>query len=151
MESKVDTIGGKYPIFLRNGDTRYMSFNFGGLISFNMDEEGLFDSAFAIHEPNRESTDTSLVLDLESFTSQSTSNYKREREFREKVLAWLNDGNPKLFRSPTEGIKLVRLTNNNLSPNPQVSRMIYSFNSMATEIDDHDYEALVKNKIYRYV
>lgn len=151
MESKVDTIGGKYPVFLRNGDTRYFVFSFGGLITYNMDEQGLFDEGFAKLDYWRESTDTKQEININSTTSQNAYNYKREREFREKVLNWLNNGQPKLYRSATEGIKIVRLTGNNLTPNQQVSRMIWSFNSNAIEVDNHDYEALVKNKIYKNV
>jgi len=33
------------------------------------------------------------------------------------ALDWLNDGKPKLFRSPAEGNYLVRLMNASLTPN----------------------------------
>jgi hypothetical protein len=46
LESKHDTIGGKYPFFFRNGDVNYKEFPISGLISINMDEE-FFQSKFA--------------------------------------------------------------------------------------------------------
>jgi hypothetical protein len=39
----------------------------------------------------------------------STENIKLEREFKNAVLDWLNDGIPKLFKSPYEGNYIVRL------------------------------------------
>ena len=42
LEAKVDTIGSKYPFIFRNGNVEYKEFPINGLISFLMDEEGLF-------------------------------------------------------------------------------------------------------------
>jgi len=42
LESKIDTIGGKHPIFFRNGTTEYKEFPISGLISFHMDENARF-------------------------------------------------------------------------------------------------------------
>lgn len=69
-------------------------------------------------------------------------NIVAERIFKMKVLEWLNDGKPKLFRSPGEGNYIVRLMNNSLAPNDQLSRMIHTFSTTATEIDDYNYEKL---------
>lgn len=63
-------------------------------------------------------------------------NIAAERIFKLKVLEWLNNGEPKLFRSPTEGNYIVRLMNNSLSPEDQVGRMLHSFTSTAYEIDE---------------
>jgi hypothetical protein len=38
LESKTDTIGGKYPLFFRNGNVNYKEFSISGLITVNMDE-----------------------------------------------------------------------------------------------------------------
>jgi hypothetical protein len=54
-------------------------------------------------------------------------NVVAERKFRMAVLDWLNNGEVKLFRSPTEGIYLVRLMNVSLSPEERLGRMLYSF------------------------
>jgi len=48
----------------------------------------------------------------------------------------LQDGKPKLFKSPTEGNIIVRLMDINCTPNQTLGRMIYSFNSNAIELND---------------
>jgi hypothetical protein len=61
-------------------------------------------------------------------------NYRREREFKLDVMEWLNNGQPKLFRSPAEGNYIVRLMNISLSPNDTLGRMLHTFTCSATEI-----------------
>ena len=149
LESKTDTIGGKYPFFFRNGDVKYRDFTLGGLVSFHMDEQRLFSVYGVEDQPGRERTYTPMP-DLEDFslsTDLTGKNFTHERKFREEVLEWLNNGQVKLFRSSSEGNMLVRLMGCSMSPDQTTSRMIYSFSSQAYECDDHDYEALVRNKI----
>ena len=73
-----------------------------------------------------------------------TYDYVKERIFREKVMEFLIDDKPKLFKSTTEGNVLVRLTNINFSPNQSLSRMIYSFSATATEIGEASQKNLEK-------
>lgn len=42
FEAKVDTLGSKYPFIFRNGQVEYKEFPISGLISYLMDEQGLF-------------------------------------------------------------------------------------------------------------
>jgi hypothetical protein len=42
LESKVDTLGGKYPFIFRNGNVNYKEFPISGLLSYLMDEKELF-------------------------------------------------------------------------------------------------------------
>ncbi len=66
-----------------------------------------------------------------------------EREFRETLIEWLNDGEPKLYRSMPEGNIAVMLTDINLSPNPQLGRRIYNFSATMYEVaDGYDLEQL---------
>jgi hypothetical protein len=44
-------------------------------------------------------------------TNLTSYNITAERIFKLAVLEWLNNGKPKLFRSPTEGNYIVRLLN----------------------------------------
>jgi hypothetical protein len=44
LEQKTDTIGGKYPVFFRNGNVRYKEFPISGLISYHMDLNNYFVS-----------------------------------------------------------------------------------------------------------
>jgi hypothetical protein len=42
QESKIDTIGGKFPQFFRNEQTRYKEFSISGLISYLQDPNNMF-------------------------------------------------------------------------------------------------------------
>lgn len=59
-----------------------------------------------------------------------------EREFREQLVAWLNDGEPKLYRSMPEGNIAVMLTDINLTPNTQLGRQLYNFSATMYEVGD---------------
>lgn len=87
-------------------------------------------------------------LDVSNYRFKTTNevsyNLQLERDFKMEVLAWLTNGEPKLFKSPAEGNYIVRLMNTSLSPNDQLGRMLHTFNSTAYEIADLTYEALVQ-------
>ena len=74
----------------------------------------------------------------------TSDNFFRERQFKMAVLDWLNDGKPKLFRSPSEGNCIVRLMNTSLTPMESIGRMLHTFNSTAFEIADYSFENLNK-------
>jgi hypothetical protein len=75
-------------------------------------------------------------------TDLNTYNVALERDFKIKVLNWLTNGEPKLFRSPTEGNFIIRLLNVSLSPDDKVGRMLHTFTSTAYEIADFTYQNL---------
>lgn len=77
-------------------------------------------------------------------TSLVSYNILAERKFKLEVLDWLNNGEVKLFRSPTEGNYLVRLMNISLSPEEKTGRMLHSFASTAYEIAECTYENMNK-------
>ena len=152
FEAKVDTIGSKYPFFLRNAMVAYKTFPISGLISMLMDDDELFTSYDSIERPYRNQTrekTPNRVSSLYNYTETDLSwkNIESERLFKLKVLDWLNDGKLKLFRSPQEGNYLVRLMENSLTPTDSLGRMIHTFNSTAYEADDVSYNTLVKHKI----
>ena len=130
LENKIDTIGSKYPFILRNGNVNYKSFDIQGLISLRSDEEHLF-SNLSFNDDNY-----NIPSDLTS------NNITVERKFKMEVLDWLNNGEPKLFRSPTEGNFIVRLLNVSLTPNDKLGRMIHSFKATAYEITTYNDENL---------
>jgi hypothetical protein len=146
LETKVDTIGGKYPYIYRNSMVRYKEFPIGGLISYTMDEDGYFMGRVSMAAGTRTSTPevSPTFLDEGFSTNLTDENVRKELEFKLAVLEWLNDGKPKLFRSPTEGNYLVRLMNVSLTPTKEVGRMLHSFTATAYEIDDHDLKTLKK-------
>ena len=63
-------------------------------------------------------------------------NWYWEREFREQLMAWLNDGEPKLFRSMPEGNIAVMLMDINLTPAKELGRRLYTFTATMYEIGD---------------
>lgn len=129
LESKTDTIGSKYPFIFRNGNVYYKEFPISGLISYQMDDNHLF-----MHWGD---------LGIKGISFDFTSdNLLAERLFKMEVLEWLNNGEEKLFRSPTEGNYIVRLMNNSLSPTDSLGRMLHTFNSTAYEVADFTYDNL---------
>ena len=69
-------------------------------------------------------------------------NFDFERLFKLEVLEWLNNGKPKVFRSPAEGNFIVRLMNISLTPNDTLGRMLHSFNCTAYEIQEYSFNNL---------
>ena len=129
------TIGGKYPFVTRVGSADYYSFQINGKISFSMDENNLFIDKDFLHGYTKN-------------TAISQYDYTYEREFRNQVYAFLTDAKPKLFKSPTEGNILVRISNVSLTPEAGLSRLIYNFSATATEIDE---ASLEKYKKYEFI
>ena len=127
LEQKTDTIGNKYPFFFRNGNVRYKEIPISGLISYWMDEAELF-----------------CDVDKANTHNLTHENFASERDFKFKVLEWLNDGKPKLFRSPAEGNCVIRLMNTSLSPNETLGRMLHTFSSTGYEVSDTAMTSLEK-------
>lgn len=139
LETKVDTIGSQYPFFFRNGTVKYKEFPLSGLISLLMDPHdkfrvGLYNIKTGVGTSQLNGTLTDLTDD----------NIKNERKFKLEVLDWLTNGQPKIFRSPTEGNYLVRLMNTSLSPNDTLGRMLHTFSCTAYEMDAYTMENLDK-------
>lgn len=144
LESKLDTLGGKYPFFFRNGNVKYKEFPISGLISMLMDENEEFMTGIQLIQ-NARSTTPAYSEDYDELSTQLTGdNFRRERDFKFEVLEWLTNGKPKLFRSPGEGSYIVRLMNTSLTPNDTLSRMLHTFQSTAYEIADFTFENLRK-------
>lgn len=130
LESKTDTIGSRYPFIFRNGNVKYKEFPITGLISYLMDDQAFFLDKIKLGPLEMETTD--LI----------SENVRAERIFKLEVMEWLNNGKPKLFKSPTEGNYLVRLMNVSLQPNAVTGRMLHTFSSTAYEIGNTSYQTL---------
>lgn len=145
LENKTDTIGGKYPFFFRNGDVKYKEFPISGMISHLSDTDELFLSAqemgLSTEAPYRNAPSAQQII---RSTQVDTENIAAERAFKLAVLDWLTDGEPKIFRSPSEGNYIVRVMNTSLSPNDTLSRMLHTFSSTAYEIAEFNFNNLVK-------
>ena len=157
LESKVDTLGSKYPFIFRNGSVNYKEFQISGLLSYLSDEKELFMTGVKPPEDTFTRSRTFAAMGKDSRkdwldspnpgTRLTSDNFYREREFKTEVLNWLTNGQPKLFRSPGEGNYIVRLMNSSLAPNEQVGRMLHTFNTTAYEIADCTFENLKKYNI----
>lgn len=142
-EQKTNTIGNKFPIFFKNPVQNYKEFSISGLISYHIDNENFF-------------MDLEDKVNYEYGTTNLTNdNFALEKLFKLKVLDWLNDGKPKLFRSPAEGSYIIRLTGVSLSPNEQLANMIHTFQASASECMEmtqqnlKDNDLIFNNKIIR--
>lgn len=146
QEQQMTTMGSQFPFFFRNGAIDYKAFPISGLISYLMDEEKLFMIEEDPADDYIVRTHTSHISEKvsKSSTALTGENMAAERKFKMKVLEWLTNGEPKLFRSPTEGNFVVRLTGVSLSPNQQLSRMIHTFSAQAVEVGKYDYNTLNK-------
>lgn len=129
LESKMETIGSKYPFITRNGSVGYKDIPISGLISYQMDDAELFM--------------TKKELGIDAFSHNLTSdNITAERMFKIAVMEWLSNGKPKLFKTPTEGNFVVYLMGVSLSPENGLGRMLHSFSCTATEIGDFNLKTL---------
>ena len=142
-DSKIDTIGSRYPFITRNAAVNYRTFPIGAMISFNMDENNTF-----LANGKKDIYNYKDIVDLYEEKVLETGRYQYdytyEKDFREKVLEFLQDGKPKLFKSPTEGNIIVRLVDVNCTPNQSLDRMIYSLTTTANEIDDNTIKNYIK-------
>ena len=123
LQSKQDTLGSQYATILQNGYAYYAEFPISGLISAYMDEENIF-----------------MSKDFDELSiSPTPETVKIERLFRHKVETFLNNGDYKLFKTPTEADKniIVGLVGVSLSPQQSLNRMIYSFSATAYEVAEN--------------
>lgn len=170
QESKIETIGGKFPYIFRNGNINYKELNISGLLSYLSDEKNLF---LNLYEKNREkrrygkweewkdekekntiewkeaeNLPTHLPI-IAANNSNSLDNFAMERQFKNEVLDWLNNGEPKLLKTKAEGNFIVSLMNVNLAPEERLSRMLHSFSANAYEIAENNYDNLRKYNIIK--
>lgn len=153
-DTRVETIGSKYPFVTRNSNVGYREFSLSGTITHFMDEtkefapraEMFIDSAFADNGPVFDMTQEYNGI-YASYGLNDYNNTVLEREFRNKVQDFLQDGKPKLFKSPTEGNMIVRVLDVSLSPNQSLGRLISDFSCTVVEIDDYTVENIEKHGI----
>lgn len=159
-ESQQTTLGAKYPYIKRNGNNYYRTFSINGLISSLIDETDWYNSYLGennnqlphiIFTSKQKQYGTSYSLYREYEQNNNISNYLNpiyERLFREAVQDFLCNGSVKLFKSPTEGNILIRLTNINFEPMTSLGRVLYSFSATATEIDESNFENYKKYDVF---
>lgn len=140
VETKSDTIGSKYPFIRRNAITEYAQIPISGLIASDMDEDNLFTSPQEIYGENEH-----YYHDYNrDYNITKVNDIVYEKAFRDKVEAFLCDGKVKLFRSPTEGVFLVRLMDVSFTPQQPLGRRIWNFSATAYEVAEVNEENLKK-------
>ena len=135
-QSITTTLGSRYPFIRKNGNTDYIQFPITCLISANQDEDNIFTSKEEIYGQWKYLYDDYNELNgINKFYD-----YNYERKFRDLVLNWLNNNEVKLFRSPTEGNILIKITDVSLTPRQSLSRMLWEFSCTAYEIDECNFK-----------
>lgn len=120
---------------IKSSDYDYFNNMLDANIAYKLQEE--------YKKRERENSQENQIARKKDRTTNLTDyNIVAERIFKMKVLDFLNDGKPKLFRSPGEGNYIVRLMNSSLAPDDKLNRMIHTFSTTATEIDDFNYQKL---------
>lgn len=145
--TKVDTVGGKYPMFARNAAIDYHTLSISGIIAIedNYDEDGDISQFLNFDFPE---ILTSLKQADGRNSNYSNYNYLLQREFRKKTMDWLNNGKPKLFRSLPLGNFVVMLSDISMTPKDGTSSLVWTVSATAYEIGDgEDYSTLQKYNI----
>lgn len=174
MESKTDTLGGKYPFIRRNGDTYYRQFSISGLITHfnendypdeymaenilhtasNSDGEQPLENYFDRRVRERVAKNNNILKNkydeyyYNDFRLNGYTDYLLEREYRDDVTTFFYEDKIRLFRSPTEGNILIKLMNVSLTPNEQIKRRVSTIQCTAYEIDDFSVEKCIEYKIW---
>ena len=163
LQNKQDTLGSKYPTITKNGYAYYSEFQVEGLISIEQEITDYIDAdgfkfkagdclvgadkiCFSAYSKDNyfhraDGSDevgevfTYQVNNLENINNLTDDYYFVERKYREIIIDFLNDGEYKLYKSPTEGNILVVLTEVSLTPKEELGRLVYSFSATAVEVD----------------
>lgn len=137
--TKVDTIGGQYPLFTQNSKLKYHTYSISGRISSEdngelfLPKEEIFGNEYYNYRYN---PNVVLPHTSECQSIKPNNDWLYEREYRDAVEDWLNNGKPKLFRSMTEGNMIVMLDGVSMTPDTVLGRRLYDFNATMYEIGD---------------
>lgn len=148
----IETIGSAKPFVNRFSNTDYMTFNISGTIA------SVFDRTHSLLSKIEEEKSATINADILNIIdkkyqdkygesqmnlSNSMRHYAVEKEFRDRVVSILSNGETKLIKSPTEGLMFVKLTDIALTPIQQLGRVLYTFSAKATEVEEVTEKTLV--------
>ena len=153
QEAITNTLGGKYPVIRKNGETKYKQFNIAGLLYLDYYTNETFICSRLSDQV--ETTEQVFGLENESclyMTENSTvserlaelSQRAAEKELRKIAEDFLLNEKVKIFRSYEEGPMFVYLSNISFSPNKQLNDHIYEFSAQATEICEFNSDNLAR-------
>ena len=140
-QAKTDTIGSKYPYIRRNGNMYYHSFPFSFLITAYTDNNHIFATESEIRD-NQIGLYNIAHGDNPLSVYSGQYDYVYQRDFRQKVEAFLYNNKVKLFRSLTQGNMLIKLMGITLTPKQELGRLLYTVDATAVEIDEVTIEKL---------
>lgn len=151
----IEPIGANYAIVNRLSNLNYRSFTLTGTISSQTD----FDGSLGIATRNNQDIPEAIKNRIESIYKSKLGaprdairnsmlvDLNQERLIKEQAMNILNDGRPKLFKSPTEGLMYVKLSKVQLTPEAKLNRYIGHFSAQVTEIGPVTEEVLDQFKI----
>ena len=135
-EQKIETLGGRFPLFVRNGNLNYKEIPISGLIARPVEPEKL--------ELRKETP-----APAETITNNSATKFKDERQYKLWLEVWLRNGQPKIFKSAAEGNYIIRLMNVSLQPVDGLSRLLHSFSATGYEIAEYSLDEAIHLGIYK--
>lgn len=158
--SKVDTLGGRYPLFTQNSKLKYHTYNITGRISTEdngelfLPKEEVFgsieDESSYYNYRYGSSADQPHTAECQGI--KPSQDWLYEREYRDAVEEWLNNGKPKLFRSMTEGNMIVMLDAVTMTPDVALGRRLYDFSATMYEIGDgKDLNSLISFGLFEII
>lgn len=146
----VETIGGTVPFVNRFSNLDYRTFTLTGTIAVIGDFENhitpIVDTMVYSDKEDIQNIIKNKFIEKTGNVPNVMSNsmridYNYERIFREKIVSILKNGHPKIFKSPTEGLMIVKLTNVSLTPKTALNRIIYDFSATVTEVGQFNTES----------
>ena len=147
----IETIGGETPFVNRFSNLHYKSFTLTGTIAAIFDDgqhltPEVDSSLYSNQSDIRQIIESKFLQKTGAlptvYNNSIRNDYNYERVFREKVIDILSNGHKKLFKSPSEGLMVVKLSGVNLTPKTNVGRLIYDFSATVTEVGRFNVESL---------
>ena len=113
LESKVDTLGSKYPFIFRNGHVEYKEFPISGLISYLMDEQSFFgNNSEQFFTRERELIDIYTPYTWPTHSNKIIQENLRRNKYEKSYKSlYIFDNNTSTYIAWTDYLKEQNLTN----------------------------------------
>lgn len=153
----VNTINSEFPYYVSNNIMNYKTFTIQGILCQNQDVEELFiNNMFSKIIPEN-TTDYDPRIE-DKYNYEKMINYKTDlennkdsmvaqRRWREQIVAWMENGKPKVIKSEAQGCSVVMLENVTVQPNKTTYGLIADFSAKCTELGHFTEEDIQRLKI----
>lgn len=161
-DGTIEPIGATYATVNRFSNLSYRSFTLTGTIASQTDLDGSLgvatrknqDIPARLADRIKNIYQSKLGYEPTAVNNSLLVDTNQERLVKEQAMKILNDGKPKLFKSPTEGLMYVKLSKIQLNPKDNLSRYVADFSAQVTEIgevteDVLDYFKIVDTNYYQ--